>query len=148
MYAVANDQNAVVMFCAAKRDQPDKPRLVTHCCLWNLDIYKKQSLLPNIDKLSRLVATYLVWSKMDLADGYFYIGVEESAERWNTIQTTHGKIRSCVILSGDCNAPCTMMKAILDICRDIVYQCPLMYIDHIIIYSRSYEKHIGDLKEV
>ena len=62
--------------------------------LKNLAIYKKQTPLPNIDKLIELVAAYPVWNKIDLADGYFNIRVEESSEQCNTVLTTHGKMRS------------------------------------------------------
>ena len=97
MYPSPNDKNAVVMFCVSKRVQPDKPRFVTNCRLRKLGGYKKQTPLSNIDKLIELVATYPVWSKIDLADGYFNIRVEESSEKWNNILTTHGKMRSLVM---------------------------------------------------
>ena len=97
MYSAPNDKNAVVMFCVAKQDQPDKPRFVIDCCLRNLAVYKKQTPLPNIDDLIELVAAYPVWSKIDLADGYFNIRVEESSEKWNTVLTTHGKMRRRVM---------------------------------------------------
>ena len=51
MYHAPNDKNAVVMFCVAKRGEPDKPRLVTDCLLRNLAVCKKKTRLPNIDKL-------------------------------------------------------------------------------------------------
>ena len=92
MYPASKDKNAVVMFCVAKRDQPDKPRFVTDCRLRNLAVYKKQTPLPNIDELIELLAAYLVWSKIDLADGYFNIRIEESSGKWKTILTTHGKM--------------------------------------------------------
>ena len=93
MYPAPNNKNTVVMFCVAKRDQADKPRFVTDCRLRNLAIYKKQTPLPNIDKLIELVATYSVWSKIDLADGYFNIRVEEISAKWKTVLTTHSKMR-------------------------------------------------------
>jgi hypothetical protein len=148
MYPAPNDKNAVVMFCVAKRDQPDKPRFVTDCRLRNLAVYKKQTPLPNIDELIELVAAYPVWSKIDLADGYFNIRVEEDSEQWNTIQTTRGKKRCRVMLQGDCNAPGTMMEAMLAMFKDMVYQCLVIYIDDIIIYSRTYEEHVRDVKKV
>ena len=40
------------------------------------------------------------------------------------------------------------MDAMLDICKDVVYQCLKIYIYDIIIYSRSYEEHARDLKIV
>ena len=114
MYPSPNNKNTVVMFCIAKQDQADKPSFVTDCRLRNLAVYKKQTPLPNVDKLIELVAAYPVWSKMDLEDGYFKIRVEESSEKWNTVLTTHDKMRSQVMSQGDCNAPGTMMEAILD----------------------------------
>ena len=78
MYLASNDKNTVVMFCLAKRDQPDKPRFLTDCRISNVAVYKKQTPLPNIDELIELDAAYQVWSKIDLADRYFNIRVEES----------------------------------------------------------------------
>ena len=114
----------------------------------NLAVYKKQSPLPNINELIELVAAYLVWSKMDLADRYFNISVEESSEKWNTILTTYGKMRSKVISHRACNAPSTMMEAMLDIFKDVIYQCLVINIDDILIYSGTYEEHVRDLKKV
>ena len=94
---------------------------MTDCRLRNLAVYKKQTLLSNSDKLIQLVAAYPVWSKIDLADGYFNIKVEESSEKWNTVLTTHGKMRRWVMSQGDCNAPANMMEAMLDIFKDVVY---------------------------
>ena len=41
-----------------------------------------------------------------------------------------------------------MMEAILDIFKDVAYQCLVIYIDNIMIYSRTYDKHVRDLKKV
>ena len=144
MYPAPNDKNTVVMFYIAKRDQPNKPRFVTDCHLRNLAIYKIQTPLSNIDKLIQLVTTYSVWSKIDLADGYFNIREEESSEKWKTILTTHGKMRSRVMSQGDYNAPGTMMEAMLDSFKDMVYQYLIIYIDNIIIYSRTEKEHVRD----
>ena len=55
-----------------------------------------------------------------MADGYFNTGIEESSEKWNTIQTMGGNMRSELILKEDCNAPHTIMEVILDIFKDVV----------------------------
>ena len=83
-----------------------------------------------------------------MADGYFNIRGEESAEKWNTVLTTCGKMRSYVMSQGDCNPPGTMMETILDIFKDVVYQYLVIYINYIIIYSRTYEENVRDLKKV
>ena len=122
IYPTPKDKNAILMFCVAKRDLPDKARFVTDCRLRNLAVYKRQTPLPNIEELIELVAAHLVWSKIDFADIYFNIRVEESSEKWNTVLTTHGKMRSQVISQGDCNATGTIMEAMRDIFKDMVYQ--------------------------
>ena len=137
MYHAPNYKNAVIICCVAKQDQLDKPWFVTDCRLRNLTVYKKQTPLLNIDRLIELVAANPLWSKIDLADGYFNIRVEESSGKWNTVLTAHGEMRSLVMSQGDCNAPGTMMEAMLDIFKDMVYQCLVIYIDDIIIYSRT-----------
>ena len=96
MCPAPNDQNTGLMFSVAKPDQPDKPRFVTNCNQRNLAIYKKETPLPYINKLIELDADYLVWYKIDFADGYFNSKVEESSEKWSTIQTTHCRIKNGV----------------------------------------------------
>ena len=98
MYSTPNNKNNGVMFYLAKRDQSDKPRIVTDCRLNNLAVCRKQTSLRNIDNPIELVAAYVVWSKKDLVDGDFNVVVEESSEKWNTVLTTHGEMRSRVML--------------------------------------------------
>ena len=83
-----------------------------------------------------------------MADRYLNIRVEESLEQWNTIQTTRGKMRSCVMLQGDSNAFVTIMNAMVNIIKRVVYQCIMSYIDNIIIDFRLYEEHVRELKKV
>ena len=148
MYPAPNNLNIVIMFCVVKWDQLDKPRLVTNHRLRHLAVYKKETPLPNIDKLIEVVPAYPGRSKLDMADGYFSIGVVKSSEICNTIQTIYSKMRSHVLLQGDRNASGKMMEVMLNIFKDIVYQCFVIYIDDIIIYSTTHEEQVRDLKKV
>ena len=56
-------------------------------------------------------------------------------------------MRGYVLSQRDCNAPCTMMGTMLDILKDVVYQCLVIYIDNILIYSRIYAEHVRNLKK-
>ena len=49
---------------------------------------------------------------------------------------------------GGCNVPATIMEAMLDIFKDEIYQDIVIYIDDIIIYSRTHREHVRDLKKV
>ena len=70
MYPAPNNKHAVFGSCVTKRGQLDEPRCVTDCHLKNLAVCRKQTLLSNIDELIQLVATYPLWSKIDLANQY------------------------------------------------------------------------------
>ena len=48
----------------------------------------------------------------------------------------------------DCNVAGTMMEAMLDIFKDVIWQCLVIYIDYINICSRTYEEHLRDLRKV
>lgn len=52
------------------------------------------------------------------------------------------------MLHGDYNAPSTMMHAMLDIFNNVVHQSLLIYVDKIIIYSKTYDEDARDLKKV
>ena len=49
---------------------------------------------------------------------------------------------------GDGNAPGSMREAMLDIFINVVYYYLVIYIDDIIIYSRTYKVHVRDWKKV
>ena len=50
------------------------------------------------------------------------------------------------MLQRACNALGTIIEAMIDILKDFIYQCLVMYIDDIIIFFRMYKKHIRDWK--
>ena len=52
------------------------------------------------------------------------------------------------MLQGDCNAPGTIIQAILDVFENVIYQYLVSYIDNIFSYSTTYQEHARDLKKV
>ena len=53
-----------------------------------------------------------------------------------------------VMVQGDCNASGSMMEAMLDIFKEVVYQCLGIYIDDIFTYSRTHQERVRDLKKI
>jgi len=82
-----------------------------------------------------LVTTRKYWSKIDLADGLHNIRIEEDSEQHSTFLTHVGYYRSRIMQQGDCNAPATMVRAMYEIFKDIVFKDLVIYIDDIIIFS-------------
>jgi len=95
-----------------------------------------------------LVATRKYWSKIDLADGYHNIRIEENVEQHSAFLTPMGYFRSCIMQQGDRNSPATMVRAMYEIFKDMVFKDLVIYIDDIIIFSDTYDEHVATLRKV
>jgi len=104
--------------------------------------------LPSIEELMELVAARKYWSKIDLADGYHNIRIEEDSEQHSTFLTHMEYYRSCIMQQGDRNAPATMVRAMYKIFKDMVFKDLVIYIDDIIIFSDTYDEHVATLRKV
>jgi len=59
-----------------------------------------------------------------------------------------GYYRSRIMQQGDCNAPATMVRAMNEIFKDMVFQDLIIYIHNIIVFSHTYDEHIATLRKV
>ena len=53
-----------------------------------------------------------------------------------------------VIPFGLCNAPATFMKVMNDVFRPFIYNFVIVYLDDILIFSRTWEEHVKHVKKV
>jgi len=104
--------------------------------------------LPSIEELMELVAARKYWSKIDLADGYHNIRIEEDSEQHSTLLTHMGYYRSRIMQQGDRNAPATMIRAMYEIFKYMVFKDLVIYIDDSIIFSDAYYEHVATLRKV
>jgi len=95
-----------------------------------------------------LVAARKYWSKIDLADRYHNIRIEEYSEQHSTFLTHMGYYRSRLMQQGDRNAPGTMVQVMYEIFKDMVFNDLVIYIDNSIIFSDTYDEHIATLRKV
>jgi len=87
----------VVLFVQAKRDDATKPRRLLDARDRNDAVDPNHTPLPSIEELIELVATRKYWSKIDLADGYHNIRIEEDSEQHSTFLTHMGYYRSRIM---------------------------------------------------
>jgi len=59
-----------------------------------------------------------------------------------------GYYRSRIMQQGDRNAPATMVRAMYEIFKDMVFKDLVIYIDDIIILSDTYDEHVATLRMV
>jgi hypothetical protein len=89
-----------------------------------------------------------VFSKLDLASGYYQIPILESAKEKTALVTTNGTYIFNVMSLGLKNAP-AIFQALMDQVRgSLRYTCAIAYLDDIIIYSTSRQQHLTHLKLV
>jgi len=95
-----------------------------------------------------LVAARKYWRKIDLADGYHNIRIEEDSEQHSTFFTHMGYFRSRIIQQGDRNTPATIAPAMYEIFKHMVFKDLVIYLDDIIIFSDTYTEHMATLRKV
>ena len=103
--------------------------------------------IPRIDEAIDTMAGSYVFSKIDLRPGFHQIRIVPAHRPLTAFQTCFGSFQWRVMPFGLCNAPSTFqrtMQMILDDLRQFV----VVYIDDIVIFSRSEADHLLHLREV
>ena len=66
----------------------------------------------------------------------------------NYLRTKYGTYKSVVINFGTINTPSTFITLMNNIFKPLLSKCVIMYLDNIIIFSKSKSQHKEDLKLV
>ena len=104
--------------------------------------------LPRIDEcLERLTgATY--FTSLDLTSGYHQVRIREEDVEKTAFNTRYGQYVFRVLPFGLCNAPPTFQKMMNDVLADCLDKFVLVYLDDILIYSKSASDHERHVKYV
>ena len=74
--------------------------------------------------------------------------IAEGDEHKTTCVTRYGSFEFLVMSFGLCNAPATFCTLMNDVLRPFLDKSVVVYLDDIVVYSETMEKHRQDLKEV
>ncbi|WVZ93410.1 hypothetical protein U9M48_039390 [Paspalum notatum var. saurae] len=130
-----------------KKDQGGKRLRVDYRPL-NAVTIKNKYPLPHIDILFDQLAGAKVFSKIDLRSGYYQIKIREEDIPKTAFSTRYGLYEYLVMSFGLTNAPAFFMYMMNSVFMNELDKFVVVFIDNILIYSKSEEEHEEHLKIV
>nr|GEY46989.1 putative reverse transcriptase domain-containing protein [Tanacetum cinerariifolium] len=107
---------------------------------------KNRYPLPRIDDLFDQLQGSQYFSKIDLRSGYHQLRVREEYIPKTAFRTRYGHVEFTVMPFGLTNAPAVFMDLMNRVCRPYLDKFVIIFIEDILIYSKSKEKHEIHLK--
>ncbi|KAD3336884.1 hypothetical protein E3N88_32403 [Mikania micrantha] len=109
---------------------------------------KNRYPLPRIDDLFDQLQGLAMFSKIDLRSGYHQLRVHDDVIPKTTFRTRYGHYEFLVMPFGLTNAPAVFMDLMNRVCRPYLDKFVIVFIDDILIYSKTKEEHEKHLKLV
>ncbi len=104
--------------------------------------------LPNMEQAVQILGGgYKFFSKLDMKSGFWQIPIKEEDKFKTAFITPDGLYEWNVLAQGLKNSPPSFQRVMMDIlspCR----QFSLVYIDDIVVYSRSFEEHLNHVTQI
>ncbi len=104
--------------------------------------------IPRIDDTLDALQEAKFVSTLDLRSGYWQVEMEKESKEKTAFITHKGLYEFNVMPYGLTNAPATFQRLMDIVLAGLKWQCCLVYIDDVVIYSPTFDQHLNDLKEV
>lgn len=109
---------------------------------------KNKYPLPLIDSAFGPLSQATIFSKLDLRNAYHLVRIKEGDEWKTAFNTPLGHFEYLVMPFGLTNAPAVFQALINDVLRDMLNRFVFVYLDDILIFSRTPQEHVQHVKLV
>ncbi|GBG81444.1 hypothetical protein CBR_g32121 [Chara braunii] len=114
----------------------------------NAQTVKNAGPLPRIDDLLERLGGAKYFSELDLKSGYHQISIRPNDRYKSAFKSWYGHFEWVVMPFGLTNAPTTFQAAMTNEFRVMLDRFVLVYLDNILVYSRTLEDHLEHLRRV
>ena len=133
-------------FFTDKKDKSLRP-CIDFRGLNNITIKNKYPL-PLISSAFEPLQGATIFSKLDLRNAYHLVRIREGDEWKTAFNTPLGHFEYLVMPFGLTNAPAVFQALINDVLRDFLNRFIFVYLDDILIFSRSLDEHVSHVRQV
>ena len=109
---------------------------------------KNKCPLPHIDDLFGQLAKFVAFSKIDLRSGYHQLKIRKDDVPQTAFRTRYGHYEFLVLPFGLTNAPAFFIDVMNRVFRPYLDKFVVVFIDDILVYSRTKEEHAKHLRTV
>lgn len=114
----------------------------------NKIIRKDSHPLPRITEALDALGGAHYFSTLDLRSGYWQLQVHADSKEKTAFITHNGLYEFNKLPFGICNSPGTFQRVMTHVLRGLEWDICLVYIDDLIIFSRSFDEHLLHLEQV
>jgi Reverse transcriptase (RNA-dependent DNA polymerase) len=104
--------------------------------------------LPKIADMLDAMAHCKFFSTLDLTSGFWQVRMNAQDQEKTAFSTKFGTYEFTVMPFGLMNAPATFQRLMDNVFYDVTWKFVLVYMDDIIIYSKTLEDHRKHLEQV
>jgi len=109
-----------------------------------IDVYP----LPQIDDSLDLLAECKYFITLDLASGYWQVGMSQDSQEKTAFVTSDGLYEFTVMPFGLCNAPATFQPLMENVLTGVARKKCLVYLDDVLVMGSTFEEHLDNLRTV
>ena len=104
--------------------------------------------LPRIDDILDTLGRVKYFTSLDLASGYWQVGLEEESRQKSAFTTHCGLYEFTRMPFGLCNAPATFQRLMQRVLAGLEWDSCFVYIDDVFVVASTFEEHLERLREV